>query len=179
MEQVKRAVELHFQYVRVACDEQLGRRGKECGTYARVVVAGITAYMSHQHVHILTLPSQPFGEHPTEVTAIAVATDSPQRPEGGKSLGHLSRSDVAGMPYLVAGLEVVQVLFVPIGVGIAEYSDFFHSFLLSKRQVWLVYLAPFVFLMNSAMNSIEPSMPRRDVFTQRSYVSACPHFLPV
>ena len=62
--------------------EELRRIGKECRAYAEVIIAWITADMFDEYVDILTLESVQFTIHQPQITAVAVATDSPERSEG-------------------------------------------------------------------------------------------------
>ena len=82
--------------------------------------------MLDEHIDILALETVEFTIHQAQVAPIAVATNSPERSEGCQFLGHLHTADVASMPYLVAGLEVVQILLVPVAVCVAEYAYRLH-----------------------------------------------------
>ncbi len=106
--------------------EELRRIGKECRTYAEVVVARIAAYMFDEYIDILALESVQFTIHQPQVSAVAIATDSPERTEGSQFLCHLHTTDISCVPDLVAGFEVVQVLLIPIAVRIAQYTYFLH-----------------------------------------------------
>ena len=110
----------------MAGNEQLGRRGIERGADRRVVVAGIAPNMLDQHVNILTLEAVEFAVHQPQVATVAVAADGTERAERCQPFCHLNGADVARMPYLIARFEVVQVLRVPMGVGVAYYSYLFH-----------------------------------------------------
>ena len=63
--------------------------------------------MLHQHVNVFAFKPQFLFIHQPQVTAVAVAAYSPEGSEFSKSLSHLCRTDVAGMPYFVAGLEIL------------------------------------------------------------------------
>ena len=126
VQQVQRAVVFHLQYVRVSAYEQLRRRGVYPRPYAGVVVAGVAADVFHQHVGVLAFPSQQFGIHQSQVAPVAVAAHRPEHAELGQAGRHLRRPYVAGVPYLVARLEVVQVLVVPVCVRVAYYAYPFH-----------------------------------------------------
>ena len=107
VEQTERLVVFHFQNMTVAADEQLRRHGVDLRAYAAVVVAGIAADMLHQHVNVFAFEPQLLFIHQPQVTAVAVAAYRPEGSEFSKSLSHLCRTDVAGMPYFVAGLEIL------------------------------------------------------------------------
>ena len=126
VEQAQRAVVLYLQYVRVSADEQLRRHGVDLSAHGRVVVAGIAAYVLDEHLGVLAPEAQRLAEHPPEVAAVAVATDGAQRSEGRQALCHLERAYVAGVPYLVARLEVLQVAVVPPAVRVADYAYLLH-----------------------------------------------------
>jgi hypothetical protein len=106
--------------MRVAGNEELWRTGKERRADGGVVTSGVAADVLDEHVNILTLEAVQLAIHQSQVAAVAVATDSPQWPESGKPLCHFDRTDIACVPYLVAGFEVVQILLVPIAVGVAD-----------------------------------------------------------
>ena len=109
--------------------EELWRTGVYPRTNARVVVTRISADMLHEHVNVLTFPPQQLGIHPPEVASVAVSAHGTEHPELSQAFGNFHRADVAGMPYLVARLEIVQVLVVPVRVCIADYADSFHVLL--------------------------------------------------
>ncbi len=106
--------------------EELRRIGKECRAYAEVIIAWITADMFDEYVDILTLESVQFTIHQPQITAVAVATDSPERSEGSQFLCYLHTTDIPCVPDFVAGFEVVQVLLIPKRVRITQYSYFLH-----------------------------------------------------
>ena len=120
----------------MARDEKLRRIGVDLPSDARVVVARIAADVRHQNLDILAFPTEFFGIHQPKVAAVAVAADCPKRTERSQSIGHFGRADVACVPDFVARLEIVQVFVVPIRMGVAEDSDFFH--ILVKCGVWSV-----------------------------------------
>lgn len=93
--------------------EEFGRTFVNLFSDACIILAGITSDVLHQNVHVLTLEAQHFGIHHTEVAAVAVAADGAQRSELGEALRKEWGADVAGVPYLVAWLEVSQILVVP------------------------------------------------------------------
>ena len=109
----------------VSGNEELGRAGEERSADRGVVVAGIAADVLDKHVDILALEAVQLTIHEPQVAAVAVAADGAERTEGGQTLGHLHSADIACMPYLVAGFEVMKVLLVPIAMGVADDSDSF------------------------------------------------------
>ncbi len=114
----QRLVILHLQDVRVSADEQLGRMHQQAALYRGVILARIAAYVLHQHLRPLHTEPQRLREEPTDLLPVDIAIHRPQRPEVRQTLCHLQRTDVTGMPYLVARLKVVQVLLVPVSVRI-------------------------------------------------------------
>ena len=126
MEQAEGFIILHLENMGVACDEELWRTSKERGADAWVVTAGITTDMLNEHINIFALKAVQFAIHKSQITTVAVAADGTEWAESRQALSHFYRTDVAGMPYLVAGFEVMQILLVPKRVGVAENSDSFH-----------------------------------------------------
>ena len=127
--------------------KQLRRIGKECRAYAEIIIAWIATDMFDEHIHIFTLKTVQLTIHQPKVSPVAVATDSPERSEGSQFLCHLHAPDIPGMPDLITRFEVVQILIVPICVGVAENTNPLHSLNF--------------FLINSAMSfsvSSNPSM---------------------
>ena len=126
MQHVQRFVELYFQYVRVTGNEELRRLTIEQSAHRRVVVARIAAYMLDEHVNILAFETVQFAIHESQITSVAVATHSPKRAKSRQFISHFHRADVACVPYLVARFEIVQIFWIPIGMGVADDADFFH-----------------------------------------------------
>ena len=102
----------------MSADEEFGRTFVNLFSDACVVLAGVSSDMFHHNVHVLTFEAQHFRIHHTEVAAVAVAADGAQRSELGEALRKEWGADVAGVPYLVAWLEVSQILVVPEGVSL-------------------------------------------------------------
>ena len=107
-------------------DEKLRRIGVDRGHYATVITARIAAYVLHQDVGVLAFPSQFLREQTSQVASVAVAVDGTQCPELSQTLRHFHRADVAGVPNLIARLKVMQILVIPIRVGVADYAYSFH-----------------------------------------------------
>ena len=107
VQEVERLVELHLQYMRVTSHEKLWRTGKECGPNAGIVVARIATYMLDEHIYVLALKTVQLAIHQSEITPVAITAYSAEGTEGSQSLRHLYTSDVAGMPDLIAGFEVM------------------------------------------------------------------------
>ena len=162
VEQVERLVELHFQDVRVTADEELRRVLEDVGTDARIVVAGVAADMFHEHLSVLAFPAEHLREDAPHVTAVDVAIDGLQWTECRQFLRHFDGADVPGVPDLVAGLEIVEVFLVPVGVGVADDAYLLHfQVFLNNYRDWSL------FSINSAMSSAVPSMPKSEEFRQR------------
>ena len=118
MEQAEPLVVLHLQDMAVAADEELGRTGIDLLAYAGIVAARIAPDMGHQHLGALAVPAELHRKHTAKVASVAITADCPQGTELLKAQGKLERPDIAGMPNLVARLEVFQVSGIPIAVGI-------------------------------------------------------------
>ena len=120
----------------VTADKEGRRVGVELVDDTAVVATRIAADVSHQDVGSLAGPPQFLGEHEAEVAAVAVADHGTQGAESGKAIGKLGAADVAGVPYLVALGEVLEVLIIPVGVGVAQETYAFHDSLSScwKRE---------------------------------------------
>ena len=110
--------------MRVSGDEEFGWRRIYASHNRAVVIAGISPDMLHQHIHLLAFESEHLWKHASEVSTVAVAAHSPQRTESRQAVGEFGTADVARMPYLVARLEIFQVFIIPIGVGVANNSNF-------------------------------------------------------
>ena len=116
----------HLEDMGVTGNEKLRRTGKERRTDRRVVIARITADVLDEHVDILTFETVQFAVHEPQIASVTIATDSTEGTKGRQALSHLYRADIAGMPYLITGFEVVQILLVPITVGVADNAYFLH-----------------------------------------------------
>ena len=136
VEEMQLLVVLHLEDMAVATDEEGGRIGEELTGDAAVVASGIASDVGHQDRGSLAGPTEFLREHEAQVATIAVADHSTQRTEGGEAVGNFGAADVAGVPDFVALGEVLQVLVVPIGVGVAQEADSFHDSLSScwKRE---------------------------------------------
>jgi hypothetical protein len=113
--------------MRVSCHKKLRRTGIEQFANRGVVIAGIASDMFDEHIGILAFESVQFTIHKSQVASITIATDSTQRTELSQSFCYLYTTDITCVPYLVAGLEVVQVLIVPIAVGVTDDSYSLHD----------------------------------------------------
>ncbi len=107
VQHIQRLVKLHFQNMTMTRHEQLRRIGIEHATNAVVVVARIATDVFDEHVDILYLKTIKFAIHQPQVTAVAIATNGTERSERCQFLCHLHTADITGVPYLVAGLEIV------------------------------------------------------------------------
>ena len=123
-------------------DEKLRRIAEYLGTYARVVIAGISAYVLHQYIHVLAFPSERLGEDTAYVTTIDISIYGFQRTELRQFLGHLERTDVPCVPYLVARLEVMQILLIPVYVGVSDAAYPLHLLPLKSAIIFAVSSSP-------------------------------------
>ena len=86
----------------------------------------IAAYVGKKHADALGIEDVKLGAFPPHHSVVRIAADCPYRGNGAKALHNIIISDVAGVPYLVAGAEVESIAVVPQTVGVAQYSDFLH-----------------------------------------------------
>ena len=107
--------------------------------------------MLHQYIHVLAFPSERLGEDTAHVTTVDISIYGFQRTKLRQFLGHLERTDVSCVPYLVARLEVMQILLIPVGVGVADDAYPFH-----------------LLRIKSAINFAVSSSPKMEVLMQRS-----------
>ena len=77
-------------------------------------------------VYILAFEAQSLGKHSPQVAPIYISTNCSQGFYFGQSLRHFERSNVAGVPYFVARVEVETIFIVPIAVRVANNADTFH-----------------------------------------------------
>ena len=108
-------------------DEELRRIGVEHGADGGIVIARISADMLDEYIDILALEPVQLAEHQAEIAAVAIATDGTKRAKVDKFLGNLYRAYVAGVPYLIAGLEIMEIFLVPIRVSVTDDADFLHG----------------------------------------------------
>ena len=79
-----------------------------CGS---VIPSRITADMSHQHLHSLTLENPVYGMDITQIVIVAVARNSHQRLECRNLLRQFhATTEITGMPYLVYRFKKITEL---------------------------------------------------------------------
>ena len=120
MQQAQSLVVFHLQYVRVSADEQFGRMDKQAATDRSVVVSRITANVLDEHVGSLDGEAVDLWVAQADVASVDIAVYGAEGAEGFELLGYLERTDVAGMPHLIALGKVPCVAFVPMAVGVRE-----------------------------------------------------------
>lgn len=118
MQQVQYRVIFHLKQMRMTRYEQLRRIGNNILPDTCVILARITAYMLHHHIHILTPPPQHKRKPVAKIAAVYIAIHSPQRSYLLKAVGHLHSANVARMPYLITLLEIFHIPLVPPSVSV-------------------------------------------------------------
>ena len=101
-------------------DEQLGRTYQNASLYGRIVLAGITADMFHQHLGTVYRKTEHLGIKLTQVLPVYVAVHRAKRTESRQFPRNFQCTDITRMPYFVTRLEVLQVLLIPISVRIRQ-----------------------------------------------------------
>jgi hypothetical protein len=81
-------------------------------------MARITADVLDKDIDILAFEAIQLTIHQSQVTTIAITTYGTEGTKLGKSLSYFHRTYVTSMPYLVAGLEIVQIFRIPVGMGV-------------------------------------------------------------
>ena len=112
VQEVQRLVELNLQYVGMPGYEELWWRGIQLSDDAAVIITWVASNVLHQDINVLTLPSEHFGKHSSQVTSIAIATYSPQGSHITQFVGNFRGADVTSMPYLVTVLEKLKDLWI-------------------------------------------------------------------
>ena len=104
------------------------------------VFARVAAYVRHPHVHAFAHPSLVLLEHHAELVAVDVAIDSPQRLEGSEPVCHLDCAYVAGVPHLVAVLEMLEDLVVQESMSVRKQCDFVQAANVVKNIRFTLYI---------------------------------------
>ena len=118
VEYIQRLVILHLQYMRVPADEQLWGTHQNAALDGRVVVAGITADMLHQHLRPIHRETENLRIELPYHLPVNFAIHGTEGTESRQLLCHFQRTDVTGMPYFVTALKILQVLFIPVAMRI-------------------------------------------------------------
>lgn len=108
------AVVLHFEYVRMATDEESGRTSKEDRGYGAVVLARIATDVGHQYVYALQRKTLLARKHLAKFYPIDIAKDGTKRlAHGHKAVSEFGRTDVASVPHFIARGKMVSKAFIP------------------------------------------------------------------
>jgi polyphosphate kinase len=99
---------------------------KEGSPYRRVVIARIAADMFHHHFGIVHRESVNERIELTYLLPVAIAVHRPERFKFRQPFRHAQRTDITGMPYLVALLEILLIAVVPPAVSIRQQSYSLH-----------------------------------------------------
>ena len=128
MQQTELFVIHHFEYVGVAVDHQAYTVFAEKFFHTRGPTSRVTAYVRHQHLHILDRKNVEFGALATHHAGVYIAGHGADGWHNvGQPLYYIVVSHVAGMPHLVAIGKMDCKPVVPHAVGIAEYANPFHG----------------------------------------------------
>ena len=101
----------HFQYMGMSAYEYIRTVSVYQFTGARVIASGVSADMSHQHLHSLTFKETVQRMNVTQVVVVTIARNTYQRLETAYFLCQFhSPAKISGVPYLVHGLEEVLEL---------------------------------------------------------------------
>lgn len=104
----------------MSADEERGRTHEEGAANGGVVVAGVAANVLDEHVGSLDGEAVDLWVAQADVASVDIAMYGAEGAEGFELLGYLERTDVAGMPHLIALGKVPCVAFVPMAVGVRE-----------------------------------------------------------
>ena len=126
VKQIERLIELHFEYMRVARDEELGWGGVDEAADGWVIVSRIAADVLDEHVYVFAPEAQQLPITCAQVGAVAVSADGSEAwPHGLKAVGQLRGANVAGVPDLITAVQIVHVAVVPIRMRVADDADSF------------------------------------------------------
>ena len=126
MEQVVDGIVDDFEDVGMPGDEEFRVHGLDFLHGARVVMAGITSDVGHQHLHPLALEGLERGIDAAGHAAVDVAAHGAERLECGDPVGQLDRADVARMPDFVHVFQKFAERVVEGSVGVGYNADAFH-----------------------------------------------------
>lgn len=120
VEGVDGAVVHHLEDMGVPADEEGGRAHEEGAADRGVVVARVSANVLDEHVGSLDGEAVDLWVAQPDIAPIDIAMHSAEGTEGFERLGHLERTNVSGMPHLIALGKVPCVAFVPMAVSVRE-----------------------------------------------------------
>lgn len=120
----------HFQDVRVARDEELGRVYVDLRYHLAGIFAGVSADVCNPHVDSFDGKPLVLWVAQAQLVAVDIAIDRPEGFQRLEPVGQLYRADVARVPNLVALGKIFLVAVVPPGVGVGQQTYLYHrSFL--------------------------------------------------
>ena len=102
----------------MSADEETGWTDKKPFTDGSIVLTRISTDMFQQHIRSFDGETVHGWIVPTDITSINIAMNGTKRTEGSKLFCYLPTADVAGMPYLIALFEMLQVAVVPMAVSV-------------------------------------------------------------
>ena len=93
--------------------EQLGADGS-------VVIPRISADVLDEYIGTFYGKAVYLRVHDSQVATVNVSVDGTQRAESSQPFGHFQRTDVAGVPYFITMLEMLQISVVPTSVCVGQ-----------------------------------------------------------
>ena len=118
----------HLQDMGVPADKQVRPVLVYQGSGPGVISPGIPPDMDHQDLHPATAEQLVHGIVHTDVIAVYIAVDTPQRLECGDCLRGLQRAEIPGMPDFVDRLQEVHERPVECPVRV-RYQSYVHDIL--------------------------------------------------
>lgn len=94
----------------------------------------ITAYMSHQHIHILYSKTQQFRKGLTHLIIINITVNRSERLKGFKLFHQCYRAYISRMPHLIAIGKILFIFIVPVAMGVRQQSYLFHHRLIQIEK---------------------------------------------
>ena len=123
---VESAVVHDLEDVGVAADEEGRRSHEESAANGGIVVAGITSDVFDEYVGSLDSEAVYRWVAQADITSVDIAVYGTEGAESFELFGHLERTNVSGVPHLVALGKVPCVAFVPMAMSVREETDAFH-----------------------------------------------------
>lgn len=123
---VEDAVVHDLEDVGVATDKEFGRMHEEGTADRGIVVAGITSDVFDEYVGSLDGEAVYRWVAQADITSVDIAVYGTEGAESFELFGHLERTNVSGVPHLVALGKVPCVAFVPMAMSVREETDAFH-----------------------------------------------------
>ena len=107
-----------FQNMGMAANEESRRGNVQLCFYARIVFAGVSANMGDPNVESFDGKPVVEGISLSDGCAVYISINGAEGLEGFKSFRNLGIADVAGMPYFIHLIEIVEYFWVKVTVGV-------------------------------------------------------------